>query len=574
VRTHRTATITQLLAGLTTLALLGTACTSEGTSDEAATSAEQEPAADGALRFDGPEQGELVNAAALEELTFVVTATDDEQRVDALTLLLDGEDVTDEAELAQETLTYTPGTLPDGERELVVAAASTTNADADAADNPDDADDADDADAAGATADSTEEPEELHTWRFEVKAEPPTLELTSQGGTVGSDGPITLAGTTEAGATVTVGDDTVTADDSGAFELEVTEVADELTIVVTDIAGNTAEVIEPVLRVASRVHVDEIRTVHATFWAWATPSLREPIEQMLEDGRINSLQLDLKDEGGHLGYSSQVPLASEIGADIGPLDLEQAVADLHERDVAVIGRIVAFADPTLAAWAWENDRRDWVIQLRDGSDYYRGSYAGFSNYTHDDVIDYLLDIAEEAAQAGVDHILWDYIRRPEGLDNYTVPGLETTPEEAIVEFTRRADERLAPYGVQHGASVYGIAADRPTQIGQDIPAMAEHLDYVAPMIYPSHWGAGEYGVADPNRQPYDIVTATLEVWEEATAGKRARVIPWLEDTPYRAWDRPFQIREQIRATLDAGIDEWLMWNPGSTFTPEAYDPRD
>jgi hypothetical protein len=66
------------------------------------------------------------------------------------------------------------------------------------------------------------------------------------------------------------------------------------------------------------------------------------------------------------------------------------------------------------------------------------------------------------------------------MENYTVPGLETTPEEAIVEFTRLADERLAPYGIQHGASVYGIAADRPTQIGQDIPAMAEHLDYVAP----------------------------------------------------------------------------------------------
>jgi len=561
-----TAALTALVA-LAVLALLSAACTSDDTSSGDEPAAASEDGDTNGLRVDGPEPGELINAAALEELTFTVTATGDEPGVEALVLLLDGDDVTSQAELAQDTLTYTPGTLPDGERELVVAATANN---ADGTDATDDADNGDATDSADAAA----EPEELHTWRFEVKAEPPTLELTAPGGTVGTDGPVTVAGTTEAGATVAIGDDRVTADDTGAFELEIGEVGDELTIVVTDVAGNTTEVTEPVLRVASRVHVDEIRTVHATFWAWATPSLREPIVQMLDDGKINSLQLDLKDEGGHLGYASEVPLASEIGADIGPLDLEQAVADLHERDVAVIGRIVAFADPTLAAWAWENDRRDWVIQLKDGSDYYRGSYAGFSNYTHEDVIDYLLDIAEEAAQAGVDHILWDYIRRPEGLDNYTVPGLETTPEEAIVEFTRLADERLAPYGVQHGASVYGIAADRPTQIGQDIPAMAEHLDYVAPMIYPSHWGVGEYGVADPNRQPYDIVTATLEVWEEATEGKRARVIPWLEDTPYRAWDRPFQIREQIRATRDAGIDEWLMWNPGSTFTPEAYERRD
>jgi len=553
----RSTAASTVLASLAVLAVLGAACTAGGTSsgDEPAAASEDGDA--NGFRVDGPEPDELINAAALEELTFTVTTAGDEPAVEELLLLLDGDDVTSQAAVAQDTLTYTPGTLPDGERELVVAATAANG------------DDAPEAEAASESA----EPEELHTWRFEVKAEPPTLELTTPDGAVGEEEPVTVAGTTEAGATVTVGDDSVTADDTGAFELELAEVGDELTIVVTDVAGNTTEVTEPVLRVASRVHVDEIRTVHATFWAWATPSLREPIVQMLDDGKINSVQLDLKDEGGHLGYTSEVPLASEIGADIGPLDLEQAVADLHERDVAVIGRMVAFADPALAAWAWENDRRDMVIQLKDGSDYYRGSYAGFSNYTHEDVIDYLLDLAEEAAQAGVDHILWDYIRRPEGLDNYTVPGLETTPEEAIVEFTRLADERLAPYGIQHGASVYGIAADRPTQIGQDIPGMAEHLDYVAPMIYPSHWGAGEYGVADPNRQPYDIVTATLEVWEEATAGKRARVIPWLEDTPYRAWDRPLQIREQIRATADAGIDEWLMWNPGSTFTPEAYDRR-
>jgi hypothetical protein len=101
--------------------------------------------------------------------------------------------------------------------------------------------------------------------------------------------------------------------------------------VVTDVAGNTTEVAERIVTVASRVEIDEIRTVHATFWAWATPSLRDPIQQMIDDGRINSLQLDLKDEGGHVGYDSQVELAQQVGADIGPLDLEQTVADLHDR---------------------------------------------------------------------------------------------------------------------------------------------------------------------------------------------------------------------------------------------------
>jgi hypothetical protein len=548
----RTSATARILAAFAVTVALAAACTSSTAPADDAASGDPAPDAPEAapverdLRFDGPEEGVLVNAVELERLSFSVTATDARDAVDDLVLLLDDTDVTSEAQVEGGTLIYAPGALPDGERTLVVAEAPRAE----------------------------EAPAPLHAWRFEVKAEPPSLELTSPVGAVRAGEAVTVAGTTEPRATVAIGEHRATADPSGAFSFELPAVDGDLTVVVTDVAGNSIEVTESITIVASRVEIDEIRTVHATFWAWATPSLRDPIVQMIEDGQINAIQLDLKDEGGHLGYASQVPLAQQIGAGIGPLDLEQAVAELHERGVAVIGRIVAFADPTLAAWAWDNDRRDWVIQLPDGSDYYRGSYAGFSNYSHEDVIAYNLDIAEEAAAAGVDHILWDYIRRPEGIDSYVVPGLETTPEQAIVEFTRLADERLAPYGVQHAASVYGIAADRPQQIGQDIPAMAEHLDYVAPMIYPSHWGRGEYGVADPNRQPYDIVRATLEVWDEAVDGRRARVVPWLEDTTYRAWDRPFQVREQIRAARDHGIDEWLMWNPGSRFTPSAYDRRE
>jgi hypothetical protein len=570
VKPSSSPTVRFLAATIATL-VLAAGCTSPDAvgGDDQADAAEEL-----GFRFDGPDDGAMVNAAELETLAFTVTAESDDATVEDLVLLLDGEDVSADASVQGDTLRYEPGDLEDGERELVVAEAADDATVEDDEARDDEAGDDGATDAGGGAEDRGTEPTPLHTWRFQVKATPPTLELHSPDGAVAAGEPVTVAGVTEPGATVEVGDEQVTADDDGAFELELDDVDGELTIRVTDVAGNTTEVAERIVTVASRVDIDEIRTVHATFWAWATPSLRDPIQQMIDDGRINSLQLDLKDEGGHIGYESQVELAQQVGADIGPLDLEQTVADLHDQGIAVIGRIVAFADPTLASWAWENDRRDMVIQLPDGSDYYRGSYAGFSNYTHEDVIDYLLDVAEEAAQAGVDHILWDYIRRPEGMENYAVPGLETTPEEAIVDFARLADERLAPYGIQHGASVYGIAADRPTQIGQDIPAMAEHLDYVAPMIYPSHWGPGEYGVADPNRQPYDIITATLDIWTETVEGKRARVVPWLEDTTYRAWDRPFQVREQIRATLDQGIDEWLMWNPGSSFTPSAYEQRE
>jgi hypothetical protein len=533
----------RLVAALAASAALLAACSDAdaGADDDGTVAAtEEEPASEAAergLELDGPDDGEVINAEQLETLTFTVSTTDDGGSLDGLTLLLDGTDVTADADVATTTLTYAPGELPDGERVIELV-----------------------------------DGEPLHAWRFEVKATPPDLELISPDGPVSPDEPVVLAGSTEPGATVAVGDASVTAGDDGDFELELATVDPTLPVVVTDRAGNTVEHEDLLVTVGSRVSVDTIRGVHMAWWAWPDAELREPVLEMIDDGKLTAVQLDLKDEGGQLGYLSEVPLAQEMGATRDFVDLEATVADLHERGVAVVGRIVAFADPVLASWAWENGNRDWVIQVPDGSDFYRGSYAGFSNYTNPEVIDYLLDIAEEAASLGVDHILWDYIRRPEGLENYTVPGLTTTPEEAIVAFTQQADERLAPYGVQHGASVYGIAADRPTQIGQDIPGMADHLDYVAPMIYPSHWGAGEYGIDDPNARPYDIVRATLQIWNETVEGHRARVVPWLEDTAYRSWDRPFQIREQIRGAADEGIDEWLMWNPSSRFTYDAYEP--
>jgi hypothetical protein len=528
----------RLLAAVAVSAALLAACTDADADDAATTEEEATEAAAHGLEVDGPDDGALVNAEQLASLTFTAATTSEDGSLDGAALLLDGSDVTADADLSTTSLTYAPGDLADGERVLELRDGE----------------------------------EILHAWRFEVKASPPELELTSPDGSVGADEPVVLAGTTEPGATVAVGEASVTAGDDGTFELELAEVDATLPVVVTDRAGNVVEHADLLVTVASRMAVDEVRGMHMAFWAWPDPELREPILELIDEGKVTVVQIDLKDEGGQLGYPSEVSLAQEMGATREFLDLEATVADLHERGVAVVGRIVAFADPVLASWAWENGNRDWVIQLPDGSDFYRGSYAGFSNYTHPDVIDYLLDIAEEAASMGVDHILWDYIRRPEGLENYTVPGLTTTPEEAIVSFTQQADERLAPYGVQHGASVYGIAADRPTQIGQDIPGMADHLDYVAPMIYPSHWGAGEYGIDDPNGRPYDIVRATLQIWNETVEGHRARVVPWLEDTNYRAWDRPFQIREQIRGAADEGIDEWLMWNPSSRFTYDAYDP--
>jgi hypothetical protein len=502
------------------------------------------------VAYQGPEDGQVLNAEQLEDAEIVarLVDTEDEPRFGEATVERDGEDVTGDATVGEHELRFPLRDLEDGEHEIRVAV-------------PD-----------GGS----------QTFSFGVDTTPPDLELTEPEDTVVfGDDEVTVAGRTDPDASVAVDGTEVEVGEDGAFRHTIAELPDgPVVLVATDPHGNPAEEELALRRLASRVEVDEVRAVHVTPHAWATESFRERVLGMHEDGLINAIQLDLKDEGGRIGYRTEVPLARESGAAEDVYDLDEAIEELHGRGIHVVGRIVAFRDPKLGAHAQGGGNDDWLIQTPDGAPYTAQYGCCFTSFAHPEVIEYNLAIAEEAAAAGVDAILWDYIRRPDGSpDNMVVPGLSddadgATLEEAVVDFARQADERLRPYRLQHGASLYGIAADRPTQIAQDVPAMAEHLDYVAPMIYPSHWGPGEYDVADPNRQPYDIITATLEVWKAQTEGKRARVVPWLEDTTYRAWDRPFQVREQIRATLDQGIDEWLMWDPVVRYTPEAYEARD
>ena len=120
--------------------------------------------------------------------------------------------------------------------------------------------------------------------------------------------------------------------------------------------------------------------------------------------------------------------------------------------------------------------------------------------------------------------------------------------------------------------MFGVAATRPDEVAQNIPKMAEHLDYVSAMVYPSHWAPGEYGVADPNGEPYEIVQRSLEDFKKDVRGTGARVVPWLQDFSLGVHYGPAQVAAQIQAAKDDGIDEYLLWDPLVTYTGAALTP--
>jgi hypothetical protein len=405
--------------------------------------------------------------------------------------------------------------------------------------------------------------------KFTVDDTPPAIgvpPLLDAGGVCDA---VTVKGKVEPSATLTLNGAPL-AHAGGGFTLHYDRPpAAPLHLTATDTAGN-----QTAMEVIAPVRYPGGQGVHVTAAAWGYEPLRKGILALIDAGLVSSVELDLKDEGGVVGYDSHVPLANQVGAVIPEYKLKETVAELKRRGVRVVGRIVAFRDAPLAKWAWNNGHRDWVVQTPGGK--MLDTYGGFTNPASPDVHHYNLDIALEAADAGVDDILWDYVRRPEG-DPATmvipgIPAVVDSTSTAVVNFLATTHAALREKCVYQGASVFGIAADRPDAVGQDIPRIARNVEYIAPMLYPSHWVNGEYNVANPNKQPYDIIKAALADFQAKTAGTGVALVPWLQDFSLGQTYGPVEVRAQMDAAASLGVHDWLLWNAGATYTSAALDP--
>jgi hypothetical protein len=485
----------------------------------------------------GPSHGTGVGPALLPSLKFSVGGSP--SVLDRVRWRLDGVDVTTRALPSKGRLVFDGSSLKDGRHVLKATVAG-----------------------------SFPGSRTTKTWRFVVDTTGPQIKLDPPGANIPSGEPLRVRGTLEPGASLTVDRRPVLVSD-GRFTISwKTRPRKAVTLVATDPLRNATTKKIWVL-IQPRLPGHPIRAVHMTSDAWADQGLRQGVLDLIAQDRINAVELDLKEEGGKIGWNAPVPLAHEIGAVHTTMDLGEAVHFLHEKGVRVIGRLVCFNDPTFAQAAWNAGKRDEVIQTPDGG-YYGSTYGGFSNFANPVVRKYQIDIAVAAAKLGVDDILYDYVRRPDGpLSSMVFPGLKGTPEQSIASFLAETRAALKPYNVFFGASVFGVAATRPKEVAQDIPMMADHVDYVSAMVYPSHWGLGEYGVRSPNAQPYDIVLRSLQDFQKDVRGTGARVVPWLQDFSLGVDYGAAQVDAEIQGARDAGIDEFMLWDPLVTYTADA-----
>jgi hypothetical protein len=404
-------------------------------------------------------------------------------------------------------------------------------------------------------------PASTFTWDFVVDASPPVLDV---GRTlfdpIGIDDPVSVRGSVDDGATLTANGDEVEIDeDDGSFEVAFERVpAGPIRLVATDKAGQTTikEIFVPIERPMTR-------GVHMSAISWSTPDLRQGVLDLIDRGVINTVELDIKDEKGEVGWDTTVPLAQQIGAVRNYYDLADAVRALKARDVYVIGRVVAFRDPILATSAWSAGNLDWVIQDAAGGPL--AAYGGFTNFMNAEVRKYNIDLALEAVDLGVDEILWDYVRRPEDQEGVqmVIPGLAfgDSVESNVAAFLAESHGQIRAAGALQGASVFGVAAREPESIGQSISMIAKTVDYIAPMVYPSLWGIGQYAVPDPARMPFEIVTRSLDDFQKQTKGTGVTLVPWLQDYSIGIVYDDDEVRAQVDAAKGLGIESYLLWSP-------------
>ena len=319
------------------------------------------------------------------------------------------------------------------------------------------------------------------------------------------------------------------------------------------------------------------KALYLSFYGIGDKHLRESALDLIKDTEVNALVIDLKGDRGNVSFKSATPLAAEVGAQkiITIKDINALISDLHAKGIYAIARIVVFKDDPLAL-----AKPDLAIKTVGGAIWKDREGLSWPNPFSKEVWDYNIDLAVEAARAGFDEIQFDYVRFPDtqGLA-YAMPNTEENRVAAISGFLAEARKRLIPYNVFLAADIFGYVPwnTDDTHIGQKLENLAEVLDYMSFMLYPSGFQFGIPGYLNPVHHPREIVYLTLEKAKQRTGLSALRFRPWLQAFRDYAFDKtPFQ-KEQIRAQIDAsdsfGSDGWMLWNPHNTYSSDGLRPK-
>jgi hypothetical protein len=89
------------------------------------------------------------------------------------------------------------------------------------------------------------------------------------------------------------------------------------------------------------------------------------------------------------------------------------------------------------------------------------------------------------------------------------------------------------------------------------------------MTYPSHYTAGEFNLPDPNAAPGATVLDSLRDFRAKLAGRKALLVPWLQDFSLGRTYTYTDVAAQIASARAMETGGFLLWNGSGLYTSKA-----
>jgi hypothetical protein len=327
-----------------------------------------------------------------------------------------------------------------------------------------------------------------------------------------------------------------------------------------------------------------VRGIHLTAWVVGSKKRRADYEALFADTELNTAVIDIKEIEGEV-YVPGVKLDGHDVSVTAVRDFKNYLTFLKERGVYTVARMTVFKDQKLP-----KIKPEWAIHAEpplakakekgfQASVWVDKNGKAWADPYNPNVWDYNLDIAEKAADLGFQEIQFDYIRFPSDgaveRCRYSKPHSRASSVKALGDFLEAAHKRLSPRGVEISIDVFGLvgSSNDDMGIGQKLIDIVDHVDSLSPMMYPSHYGAGEYGIPSPNAAPYATVLRSISDTRKMLKHKKVVLRPYLQDFSLGVKYTAKHVRDQIEAAYDNGVGEWLLWNPQCRYTKDAFEPK-
>lgn len=332
---------------------------------------------------------------------------------------------------------------------------------------------------------------------------------------------------------------------------------------------------------------DAVRAIYMSSWVAGTPSIREPLIEFVRTSEVNAIIIDVKDYSGKVSFRTGDPLIEKMGSEEERVpDMRSLIEELHRNDIYTIARISVFQDPYVVA-----KMPEIAVRTKEGAVWKDRKGITWVDPASTEMWKYIVRVARATEAVGFDELNFDYVRFPSdgNMTNIVFPAWDNkTPKSDVLEkFFSYLDTELKSLPVPISLDLFGMTMTNTDDlgIGQVLEKAAPHADYIAPMVYPSHYPNGWNGLSNPATHPYEVIhfamsegERRLETMRTLTASTTsplyamhiAELRPWIQDFDLGADYTADMIRKQKQAVYDTGLDSWMVWDPKNVYTKEAY----